>query len=99
MRHREHGFHFQLDRSTIDASLGLMSPDAFDVGGNRQRDVNVNFDASHAVTERVDLVACAEWRDEQYARRAGDRAGWTIGPYAAPGFMGGSNAVFGYSPA
>ncbi len=86
-------------RNTINASLGLMSPDAFDVGRNRQRDVNVNFDVSHAVTDRVNLAAGAEWRDEQYGLRAGDRAGWTIGPYAAQGFMGGSNAVFAYSPA
>ena len=86
-------------RNTINASLGLTSPGAFDVGRNRQRDVNVNLDVSHAVTERVNLAAGAEWRDEQYALRAGDRAGWTIGPYAAQGFMGGSNAVFAYSPA
>jgi len=38
----------------------------------------------------VNLAAGAEWRDEQYGVRAGDRAGWTIGPYAAQGFMGGS---------
>ena len=86
-------------RNTINASLGLMSPDAFDVGRNRQRDVDVNFDVSYAVTDRVNLAAGAEWRDEQFGLRAGDRAGWTIGPYAAQGFMGGSNAVFAYSPA
>ena len=86
-------------RNTINASLGLMSPDAFDVGRNRQRDVDVNFDVSYAVTDRINLAAGAEWRDEQFGLRAGDRAGWTIGPYAAQGFMGGSNAVFAYSPA
>ena len=86
-------------RNTINASLGLMSPDGFDVGRNRQRDVDVNFDVSYAVTDRVNLAAGAEWRDEQFGLRAGDRAGWTIGPYAAQGFMGGSNAVFAYSPA
>ncbi len=85
--------------NTINASLGLMSPDAFDVGRNRQRDVSLNFDVSHAFSDRVNLAAGAEWRDEQYGLRAGDRAGWTIGPYAAQGFMGGSNAVFSYTPA
>ena len=85
--------------NTINASLGLLSPTAFDVGRNRQRDVNVNFDGSYAVTDRVNIAAGAEWRDERYGVRAGDRAGWTIGPYAAQGFMGGSNAVFAYSPA
>ena len=104
------GFHWDLSASlgmhrvdsfvhdTINASLGLSSPNAFDVGRNRQRDVNVNFDVSYAVTDRVNVAAGAEWRDEQFGLRAGDRAGWTIGPYAAQGFMGGSNAVFAYSP-
>ena len=86
-------------RNTINASLGPMSPSAFDVGRNRQRDVNVNIDGSYAVTDRVNLAAGAEWREEQFGLRAGDRAGWAIGPYAAQGFMGGSNAVFAYSSA
>ncbi len=84
---------------TINASLGLMSPAAFDIGRNRQRDVNVNFDGLYAVTDRVNLAAGAEWRDEQYGVRAGDRAGWTIGPYATQGFMGGSNGPSTFSPA
>ena len=83
---------------TINASLGLASPNAFDVGRNRQRDVNVNFDVSYAATDRVNVAAGAEWRDEQFGLRAGDRAGWTIGPYAAQRFMAGSNGVFAYSP-
>ncbi len=85
--------------NTINASLGLMSPNAFDVGRNRQRDVSLNFDGSYAVTDRVNIAAGAEWRDEQYGVRAGDRAGWTIGPYAAQGFMGGSNGPVAYGPA
>ena len=85
-------------RDTINASLGLESPNAFDVGRNLQRDVNVNFDVSQAVTDRVNIAAGAEWRDEQFGLRAGDRAGWTVGPYAAQRFMAGSNGVFAYSP-
>ena len=85
--------------NTINASLGLLSPTAFDAGRNRQRDVNVSFDGLYAVTDRVSLAAGAEWRDEQYGVRAGDRAGWTIGPYAAQGFMGGSNGPSTYGPA
>ena len=83
---------------TINASLGLMSPGTFDIGANRQRDVNVNFDVSYAATERVNIAAGAEWRDEQFSRYAGDSEGWTIGPYAEQGFMGGSNGLFGYGP-
>ena len=60
---------------TINASLGPLSPNAFDVGRNSQRDVNLNFDVSHAVTDRVNLAAGAEWRDERFGLRAGDRAG------------------------
>ena len=86
-------------RDTINASLGPASPNAFDIGTNRQRDVNVNFDVSYAVTDRVNVAAGAEWRDEQFGLRAGDRAGWEIGPYAAQRFMAGSNGVFAYSPA
>ena len=62
-------------RDTINASLGPTSPNAFDVGTNRQRDVDVNFDVSYAVTDRVNVAAGAEWRDEQFGLRAGDRAG------------------------
>ena len=86
-------------RNTINASLGPTSPNAFYVGTNRQRDVNVNFDASYAVSDRVHVAAGAEWRDEQYGVRAGDRAGWEIGPYAAQRFMGRSNGAVTYSPA
>ena len=86
-------------RDTINASLGPASPNAFDVGTNRQRDVNVNLDVSYAVGDRVNVAAGAEWRDEQFGLRAGDRAGWEIGPYAAQRFMAGSNGVFAYSPA
>ena len=82
-------------RNTINASLGPTSPNAFYVGANRQRDVNVNFDASYAVGDRVHVAAGAEWRDEQY----GVRAGWEIGPYAAQRFMGRSNGAVTYSPA
>ena len=85
-------------RDTINASLGPASPNAFDVGTNRQRDVNVNFDVSYAASDRVNVAAGAEWRDEQFGLRAGDRAGWEIGPYAAQRFMAGSNGVFAYSP-
>ena len=86
-------------RDTINASLGLMSPNAFDVGRNSQRDVSLNVDVSHAVSERVNIAAGAEWRDERFGLRAGDRAGWMVGPYAAQRFMAGSNGVFAYSPA
>ena len=84
-------------RDTVNASLGFASPNAFDVGRNRQRDVNVNFDVSHAATDRVHVAAGAEWRDGQYGVRAGDPAGLEIGPYAGQRFTVGSNGVFAYT--
>ena len=92
-----HRADFFID-DTINASLGLASPNSFDVGRTRQRDVNVNFDVSHALTDRVHIAAGAEWRDEQYGVDAGDRAGWAVGPYAAQRFTAGSNGVFAFTP-
>ena len=92
-----HRADFFID-DTINASLGLASPNSFDVGRTRQRDVNVNFDVSHALTDRVHIAAGAEWRDEQYGVDAGDRAGWAVGPHAAQRFTAGSNGVFAFTP-
>ena len=86
-------------RDTVNASLGPTSPRAFDIGTNRQRDVNVSFDLSYAPGDRVHVAGGAEWREEQFGLRAGDRAGWEVGPYAAQGFTAGSNGPVAYSPA
>ena len=86
-------------RDTINASLGPTSPSAFDIGTNRQRDVNVSFDLSYAPGDRVHVAGGVEWREEQFGLRAGDRAGWELGPYAAQGFTAGSNGPVAYSPA
>ena len=83
---------------TVNASLGPASPTSFDVGSNRQRELNLSFDVSYAVTDRVNLAAGAEWRDEQFRTVEGDRAGWLVGPYAEQRFMAGANGFFGYGP-
>ena len=91
----------EIDRfidNTVNASLGLTSPTGFDIGGNRQQDVNVNFDLSYPVSDRVHVAAGAEWRDERFRTRQGDRAGWAVGPYAQQGFMPGSNGTPAYGP-
>ncbi len=85
-------------RDTVNGSLGPASPTAFDVGTNRQRESNVHFDASYAVTDRVNAAAGAEWRDEQFRTIEGDREGWLVGPYARQRFMAGANGFFGYGP-
>ena len=85
-------------RETVNGSLGPTSPTTFDVGTNRQREVNLHFDASYAVTDRIHVAAGTEWRDEQFRTVEGDREGWLVGPYARQRFMAGANGFFGYSP-
>ena len=84
---------------TVNASLGPESPTAFDLGSNRQQEVGVNFDVSYAATDRVNIAAGAEWRDEQYQTVEGHPTSWTVGPYGrGQGFSAGSNGFFGYGP-
>ncbi len=85
-------------RDTVNGSLGPASPTAFDVGANRQRELNLHFDSSYAVTDRIHVAAGAEWRDEQFRTVEGDREGWLVGPYARQRFMAGANGFFGYGP-
>ena len=86
-------------RDTVNASLGYDTPTAFDLGSNRQREIGLNFDVSYAATDRVNIAAGAEWRDEQYRTVAGETASWTVGPYGrGQGFSAGSNGFFGYGP-
>ena len=83
---------------TVNASLGPASPTSFDIGANRQREANLHFDVSYAVSDRINLAAGAEWRDEQFAIIQGDPEGWLVGPYARQRFMSGANGFFGYGP-
>ena len=83
---------------TVNGSLGPASPTAFDVGTNRQRESNLHFDSSYAVTDRIHVAAGAEWRNEQFRTVEGDREGWLVGPYARQRFMAGANGFFGYGP-
>ena len=83
---------------TVNGSLGPASPTAFDVGTNRQRESNLHFDSSYAVTDWIHVAAGAEWRNEQFQTVEGDREGWLVGPYARQRFMAGANGFFGYGP-
>ncbi len=83
---------------TVNASLGPDTPTDFNLGSNRQQEISLNLDISYAVSDRLNLAAGAEWRDEQYETRQGQPESWTIGPYAAQGFSVGSNGFSGYSP-
>ncbi len=82
--------------NTVNASLGPASPRDFDPGLYRQAEVNLNFDLSYAATELIHLAGGAEWRDERFTIREGGRPSWEVGPYAAQGFVSGSNGFPGF---
>ena len=85
--------------NTVNASLGYDTPTAFDLGSNRQQELGLNFDVSYAVSDRLNVAAGAEWRDERYETRGGEPDSWTVGPYGrGQGFSAGSNGFFGYGP-
>ena len=86
----------QFINNTVNASLGWDTPTEFSPGAYHQEDVNLNFDVAYPVSDMVTLAGGAEWRDEQFTIRAGDRASWEIGPYAEQGFSSGSNGFNGY---
>ena len=82
--------------NTVNASLGPETPRDFDPGLYRQAEVNLNFDVSWAASDLVNLAAGAEWRDERFTIRAGERSSWEVGPFAAQGFVSGSNGLPGF---
>ena len=83
-------------RNTVNASLGPDTPRDFDPGLYRQEDVNLNFDVSYPVSDRVNVAAGAEWRDESFEVGAGGRPSWEVGPFAAQGFVPASNGFPGF---
>ena len=82
--------------NTVNASLGPDSPRDFNPGVYRQAEVNLNFDVAYAATERVHVAGGAEWRDERFTIESGGRPSWEVGPYAAQGFVSGSNGFPGF---
>ena len=85
-------------RNTVNASLGPETPDTFDPGLYRQQELGFNLDVSHAVNDRLNVAAGAEWRNEQFEIGLGQPESWRRGPYAAQGFSVGSNGFPGFSP-
>ncbi len=93
-----HQTDFMLD-STVNASLGPDSPTEFDPGLYRQEEFSVNFDTAYAVTERMNVAAGAEFRNERFIIGAGDPQSYQLGPLADQGFTSGSNGFPGFSDA
>ena len=83
-------------KNTVNASLGLDTPRDFDPGLYKQEEVNLNFDVSYAASDMVNIAAGTEWRDEKFTIGAGGRPSWEVGPYAAQGFVSGSNGFPGF---
>ena len=90
----ESDFFFE---NTVNASLGPDTPRDFDPGRYRQEDVNLNFDVSYAASDRVNVAAGAEWRDEGFTVGAGGRPSWEVGPFASQGFVPASNGFPGFA--
>ena len=82
--------------NTVNASLGPDTPRNFNPGLYRQEEVNLNVDVSYAATDIVNIAGGAEWRDERFEIGAGGRPSWEVGPYAAQGFVSGSNGFPGF---
>ena len=82
--------------NTVNASLGPDTPRNFDPGLYRQEEVNLNFDVSYAASDIVNVAAGTEWRDEKFTIGAGGRPSWEVGPFAAQGFVSGSNGFPGF---
>jgi iron complex outermembrane receptor protein len=96
-------------RNTINASLGPNTPTEFNPGGYIQTENVVNLDLGYEFLigeGSVFVAAGAEYRDEEFTIKAGDRASYELGPLAAPstafptgqGFSSSSNGFGGFSP-
>ena len=82
--------------NTVNASYGPNTPRDFDPGLYQQEEVSLNLDASYTATELANIAAGAEWRDERFTIGPGGRPSWDVGPYAAQGFVSGSNGFPGF---
>ncbi|MDE0394089.1 MAG: TonB-dependent receptor [Gammaproteobacteria bacterium] len=82
--------------NTVNASYGPNTPRDFDPGLYQQEEVSLNLDASYAATELANIATGAEWRDERFTIGPGGRPSWDVGPYAAQGFVSGSNGFPGF---
>ena len=86
-----------------DRTLSFVVPDQsctpwFNPGIYDQQELNLNFDMSYAVNERVNLAGGAEARNERFEIFRGSTESWTEGPLATQGFTPGSNGFTGFGP-
>ncbi|TLZ37311.1 MAG: TonB-dependent receptor [Gammaproteobacteria bacterium] len=75
-------------RSTVNPSLGPLSPENFYVGKFVQRESNLNIDLSYpwkvaGLASPVSVAGGLEYRDETYQQLLGDQASYVAGVYGA----------------
>lgn len=75
-------------RSSINASLGPLSPTNFYIGKFQQQEADLNFDVTYpwevaAFASPITVAAGLEWRNENYQQILGDPASYAAGPYTS----------------
>src|SRR5207253_2580314 len=75
-------------RSTVNPSLGPLSPGDFYIGKFVQRESNLNIDLSYpwqvaGFASPLSVAAGLEYRDETYQQLLGEPASYVTGPYGA----------------
>jgi iron complex outermembrane recepter protein len=75
-------------RTSLNPSLGPLSPTSFYDGKFVQKENNFNLDLSYPWTvpglaSPISLAGGLEWRDENYQQLLGDQASYAAGPYAS----------------
>jgi iron complex outermembrane recepter protein len=75
-------------KTSINPSLGPLSPTSFYDGKFVQKENNFNFDVSYpwavpGLASPISLAAGVEYRDENYLQLLGDQASYASGPYAS----------------
>lgn len=92
---------FNLSNS-LNPSLGLESPTAFNTGGYIQLEKTFNFDLVRGIEvglgEPLNVATGVEWREESFEIVSGDEASWKAGPFAEQGFAIGSHGFKGFGP-
>lgn len=89
-------------KNTLNPSLGLATPTAFDTGKYIQLEKTFNLDLVKEVdaglSEPLNVAGGLEWREESFEIVAGEQSSWEAGPYADQGFNIGSHGFKGFGP-
>ena len=84
--------------NTVNASMGPDTPTYFDPGSYVQSDVNLNFDVTYPVGQKLVLAAGLERRTETFEIVEGQIESYLIGqPLASQGFAPATNGFAGFS--